>query len=473
MHASSSPIGYTPAHFVRDYTHRIDLSDGDCLVFNLITGLGWQGPSAREHKGTAAVEARRGDEPAGAVLARMESEFSKVSHPVSFQLIPTYGCNFKCAYCYEGSLTSEQYQWSDSDIDHVVAACRRLVEPSGTSLADSRFTVLGGEVIRASTFAGVHRLVERLAAAGGTHFEAVTNGYELAEHAERMQALGINHVQITVDGPQKIHDKRRPIRVLRGSSFERILAGVSRCLGLGMTVNLRVNIDQRNIPSLGKLVAEFDAQGWLDHPRFHAYLAPLERDFSGKTRFATEDEMARMLADLAAEEPRILRLNWGLHGLRFLYYLRAGRRPQPVMRYCGATRGDYTLDARNGVYTCWFGAGQGDFKVAEISDIAAGKPLHALEQQRLDRWRSRGVTAVQPCGSCKWALVCGGGCAFKAQAKTGDMMNPNCAPFASIYAAVGRLIYETPSPLRHDRPRHEPASAPAPRRALPGQEARR
>nr|MCH9680501.1 SPASM domain-containing protein [Deltaproteobacteria bacterium] len=208
----------------------------------------------------------------------------------------------------------------------------------------------------------------------------------------------------------------------------------------------------RNIRSLKALVATFDEQGWLDHPQFHGYLAPLERDFSGKTRFVTEDEMARMLAEETAREPRLLRLHWGLHGLKFLYALRSGERPQPVLRYCGATTGDYTLDARNGVYACWFGAGQGDFKVAEIADIAAGKPLPTLGQQRLARWRSRGVAAMDHCGTCKWALVCGGGCAFKAQAKTADMMNANCAPFESIYAAVGRVIYETPPALRHDPP---------------------
>jgi sulfatase maturation enzyme AslB (radical SAM superfamily) len=53
------------------------------------------------------------------------------------------------------------------------------------------------------------------------------------------------------------------------------------------------------------------------------------------------------------------------------------------------------------------------------------------------------VATVEPCGTCKWALVCGGGCTFKAVTKTGDVMSPNCAPFEGIYAAAGRLVYET------------------------------
>jgi uncharacterized protein len=452
MDATSALIGYTPARLVRDYTHRIDLSEGHCLVFNMLTGLGWRGASADAVTAEAAVESHRGDEIAASVLAWMESEFSRTSQPVAFQLIPTYGCNFSCAYCYEGSLTSEQRQWNDADIANVVAACQRLVEASGTAFSEAKFTVLGGEVIRASTFAGVDALVRRLREVGGQRFEAVTNGYELADHAERMRDLGITHVQVTMDGPKEMHDKRRPIRLLKGSSFEQILEGVDRCLGLGMRVSLRINIDQRNIPALGKLVATFDARGWLDHPRFWGYLAPLERDFSGKMRFVSEDEMARMLFDEVGREPRLLRLHWALHGLEFIYALRSGEQPQIAMRYCGATRGDYTLDARNGVYACWFGAGQDEFRVGEISDVAAGKPLDGEGQRRLERWRKRGIMSVEPCGTCKWALVCGGGCAFKAKAKTGSMMSPNCAPFASIYAAIGRLIFETPPELRHDGP---------------------
>nr|MCH9682749.1 radical SAM protein [Deltaproteobacteria bacterium] len=234
MQTSSTPVGYTAAHVVRDYTHRIELSDGESLIFNLLTGLGWRGPSNDDQGAVTAVEARRGDEPASAVLEQMESDFSKSSRPVAFQLIPTYGCNFKCSYCYEGSLTSEQRQWDETDVANVVAACQRLVKESGCPFSEAKFTVLGGEVIRASTFAGVEALVKGLRDAGGQRFEAVTNGYELADHAERMQKLGITVVQVTVDGPQKIHDKRRPIRVFRGSSFERILEGVGRCLDLGI-----------------------------------------------------------------------------------------------------------------------------------------------------------------------------------------------------------------------------------------------
>ncbi len=442
MQPSPHPHGYSPASFVRDYTHRVGLRDGEDLIFNLLTGLGWRGRTTEEALARAAVEQHHGDRLARPVLEHMEAEYRKLAHPVSFQLIPTYGCNFSCAYCYEGSLTTEQRQWTDADIAGVVTACERLVQQAGTPFAESRFTVLGGEVIREQTFAGVEKLVAALARAGARHFEAITNGFELAEHAPRLKDLGIDTVQVTVDGPQRIHDKRRPVRLLKTSSFERILEGVDRCLELGIHINLRINIDQRNIPHLGRLIASFDERGWLDHPRFHGYLAPLERDFSGKMHFVGEDEMARMLVEVAKQEPLLLRFRWALHGLDYLYALGRGVTPKVHMRYCGATSGDYMLDARNGVYACWFGAGQEEFKIAEITAVAAGAPLQAEGKRRLEQWRGRGITAIEPCGTCKWALVCGGGCTFKAVTKTGQVMSPNCAPFEGIYAAAGQLIYE-------------------------------
>ncbi|MCR9161123.1 MAG: SPASM domain-containing protein [Nannocystaceae bacterium] len=218
-----------------------------------------------------------------------------------------------------------------------------------------------------------------------------------------------------------------------------------------MTVYLRINIDQRNIRALRDLSRDFERRGWFENPRFHPYLAPLERDFSGKMRFAAEHEMAQMVAEAADEEPLIHRFYWGFHGLSFLYALRAGRAPEPVMRYCGATTGDYVLDARGHVHACWFGAGQDAFELGDISQVAAGLPFDARGRKRVARWRSRGVTRVEPCSTCKWALVCGGGCAFKSRAKTGDMMQPNCAPFTEIFDAVGKAVLEAPPEHWHDR----------------------
>lgn len=465
MTTATTPFGYSPAHTVSDYTHSISLDGDRTLLFNLLTGLGWEGAVKHRDRAISIVEKGRGTENATDELDRLEENFRSSRRAISFQLIPTYGCNFKCAYCYEGSLTSEQRQWDDQDIQNVVATCKRLAERAGQKLSDCKFTVLGGEVIRESTFAGVRTLVAELRKKGARRFEAITNGYELADHAEQMAEIGITRLQVTIDGPQKMHDKRRPIRVFRGSSFDRITDGVTKCLELGMFVALRINIDQRNIPTLPKLVAHFDEHGWLNHPCFYPYLAALESDYSGKMHFVPESEMAEMVVEAAKIEPRLLLVKWAFHGLDFIYALRAGTQPTPIMRYCGATTQDFTLDARDGVYPCWFGAGQDEFKVGTISDIAAGKPLTPSGAKRLESWRSRGVRNVNHCATCKWALVCGGGCTFKAKTKTDDMMQPNCAPFASIYEIAGSVIYETPRDLRGElrgdaTPRIEMEAAP-------------
>lgn len=440
---SPTPYGYAPARVVRDYTHHIELSEERVLVFNLLTGLGWKGPRHELVAGATRVEQGRGDVSAERILDALEAQYQQLAHPVSFQLIPTYGCNFSCAYCYEGSLTSGQKVWDRGEVSAVADAVARLMRGSPTPIADAMFTVLGGEVIREGMFEPVEWLVEALRGIGARRFEAITNGYELAAHVPAMKRLGIGQVQITVDGPQRIHDKRRPVRgESRASSFERILAGVAACLEAGMAVNLRVNVDQRNIPHLGELADTFAAQGWFDAPRFLGYLAPLERDHAGRMHFVPEDEMARMLVDVARESPAVLRFRWDLHGLDYVYALRDGRPPSMKMRYCGATRADYMLDARGAVYSCWFGAGREAFKIADIQAIAAGADVPLDGARRLHRWRQRGPVNMPSCRTCKWALVCGGGCSFKAAVKTGDMEAPNCAPFEQIYAAAGRVIYE-------------------------------
>lgn len=84
----------------------------------------------------------------------------------------------------------------------------------------------GGEPLL--RFAQLRRLSERFLALDFRRYSAslITNGYLLdADKAALLDELAIREVQITLDGPEEVHDRRRTL-VSGGGTFRRILENI-------------------------------------------------------------------------------------------------------------------------------------------------------------------------------------------------------------------------------------------------------
>ena len=76
----------------------------------------------------------------------------------------------------------------------------------------------------------------------------ITNGYLLTpDKIEQFEELGIRQIQITLDGPEEIHNKRRPLKNGKGS-FNQILRNIDYLFSVNekIFVTIRVNIDRSN-----------------------------------------------------------------------------------------------------------------------------------------------------------------------------------------------------------------------------------
>lgn len=92
----------------------------------------------------------------------------------------------------------------------------------------------------------------------------ITNGYLLdADKIEQLNQLRINAIQITLDGPEEVHDTRR----LLGSgrpTFRRIIENVRTLMNSSYKgfCSIRVNINKTNIRSFlglrSQLLEEFE-----------------------------------------------------------------------------------------------------------------------------------------------------------------------------------------------------------------------
>jgi uncharacterized protein len=73
--------------------------------------------------------------------------------------------------------------------------------------------------------------------------------------------------------------------------------------------------------------------------------------------------------------------------------------------FCGSQIGVYLFDPLYKIYPCWDVVGE---KKYIIGDFRSGEIKWDIPQR--SKWNSSDVTSVKKCSTCKFALLCGGGC---------------------------------------------------------------
>jgi len=371
------------------------------------------------------------DEALAFTRLRERSRRIEQAESVLFAVCPTYACFFRCGYCYEGALTAQPHA-SDVGADHVVAgmaALRAWLEREMKVEGTPRVTFLGGEPLQESLRDLVIGCVREVAARGW-RFRIITNGYLLSAFVDDLLgcADALDAIQVTLDGPPPVHDRRRQL-VGGAGTFERIADNVGLALDAGLPVSLRTNVDADNVDRLPDLGRAIRARGWLEHRRFHAHLAP------------TEDSTCRGLRDVLREDRLLAR--WlplresKEHGPDVSMFddaalfqvtaaleatLRRSRRAVlPRFSYCAATKARSFVFGPDGrIYQCLRGVGD------ERTAVGTYFPDLAMDRARVDRWLSRDVAAIQ-CPRCaSVATLAGGGCALESIHREGDLGRCSC-----------------------------------------------
>ena len=218
--------------------------------------------------------------------------------------VPDYACNFGCSYCYQ-----DEYAWPDIILNKdVIDAFYNFI--------DDRFknrrkyiTLFGGEPLLPggqrkkliSYF--VQRSVEKQ-----IDLAVVTNGYLLAEYLPVFKDARIREIQVTLDGTEEVHNKRRPLR--NGSpTFRQIVNGIDISLREGLPVNLRVVVDKQNIDNLPELARFAIDKGWTANPLFKTQLGrnyELHHCQAGSQKLFSRVTLYEQLYELIRTYPHIL-----------------------------------------------------------------------------------------------------------------------------------------------------------------------
>ena len=379
-------------------------------------------------------------------LGERVHRFSRKHAPAGFLFVPTYSCNLRCPYCYEKNLRKRGPEWFGRVMDRDTADAAFAAMAALDTLPRKRksLSFYGGEPFQEKTRDAVAYIFEKAREKGFTLFSAITNGVDLNHFLDLLGPDGkVNFLQITVDGPPEIHNKRRFLA--DGSpTFDRICGNIDKALETGVTISVRINVDRKNADGIARLKAYFASRGWDQRENFRAYCSPVHGsidDCKGDvpTHFKGHMDMQRSIPfDESVRDATVeVRSITKSVSRSLLSHMRLKGLPRWKTGFCGSNLAMHLLDPHGDIYPCWETVGHLEHRIGRY-----GTGYVEIYKQEAEKWHDRSVVRIQGCRSCRYLFFCGGGCEAFALQKTGRLDRPNCNDFPEVFEKAARIAYE-------------------------------
>lgn len=344
---------------------------------------------------------------------------------ISLIIAPTLRCNFMCPYCYVDRNASRMRP----EVRDRVARFfdRKLVEGTQASVCWT-----GGDPSLALDV--VEDLTARFIAACEAkqvryHSVGISNGYRLdGEMVATLKRCRVSALQVSLDGAQPFHDSTRALANGR-PTYVRILDNVLAASD-EITINLRINLDTKNVGSLPELLDDLGRRGlagkvglYFAHVEaLNDQSAPYRASCLSRERYA--DDESRFLA---------MALDRGFH-------IAGGALNNVRGCYCGAnTLNHFVVDPAGQLLKCYEDLGSADrHGIGRIDE--EGEEVITLPRNQLG-WLSWDPFEHEECLACKVLPLCMGGCSYQ-MVRNGLGIGPGCLKLRYNLEDIVRLYGE-------------------------------
>lgn len=175
-------------------------------------------------------------------------------HDFLIQYHLTERCNLRCRHCYQTGGRSDEMSLPEAKelVSEVAEMIENWSEAYGMTFSPS-FNITGGEpFLRKDLFEILDEITGR-----GFDVYLLTNGILInKEKAYRLKAAGVKGVQVSIEGPEAVHE------AIRGKgSFSASLKGVGHLLEAGMNVTLNTTLSEMNAKRFMEMVELSSAVG--------------------------------------------------------------------------------------------------------------------------------------------------------------------------------------------------------------------
>jgi uncharacterized protein len=359
--------------------------------------------------------------------------------PLVFILIPTYNCNLNCTYCFEGK-EKKSGLISDAVLDRMLKTMSEIVQENPTH-SRPQVMLFGGEPLLKSK--KQEKVVEKIlneCKEKGYYLRILTNGVNLKYYSKMIKKYSPDALQISLDGPKEIHDKRRVFSDGRGS-FDKIVEGIDEIIGSKTKVYIRINVDTENIDYLPELADFIIEKKWHKKEGTVIYSSAVT-DFSctGYSKNTIPKELLlKKILDMTKKYEQLKILNFetwtDLWNILYPIIFKKSFPFSPTFNHCGAYDNNFSFDLNGNIYTCGAYSGRKDFQ------IGCFYPKIIYDKKEFNKWRNRNILNIEKCSKCKYSLLCGGGCSARALFLNKDFYNPACEPIQEMLQIAFEYYY--------------------------------
>lgn len=330
---------------------------------------------------------------------------------LSLTICPTLACNFDCSYCFESS-QHDTTVMNEETIENLLTFIKKK-----SGAGNIHIDWYGGEPTLA--FDTIELISNKMLATGMKLHDAqmTTNGFLLdIKKIKALNDLKINSVQITLDGPKTVHDRRRKLHDGK-PTFERVLANIDLLMNSSYKgkCDIRINIDKSN------------------RECFPALREKLMKRYKGK-------KVTVYPARVKGEKPLTLNTSeWAEYclGLYEKYGIITKYMLYPKSNDTGSCIAHFTNSFVSGpsgeLYKCWEDVGVSEKTIGNVNsnEPLSNHELPALYTVGTDQY------ANEECRKCSFLPICRNACPRKQLLKT-----ETCTHFKRYIAQCMESTYD-------------------------------
>lgn len=365
------------------------------------------------------------------------------SDEACFVIFPTYDCNLRCPYCYEGTEKAAAFM-DEITIQNTIDFIKRA-----TLENQSKAVVLGfygGEpLLYPDICLKIAKPVSEWAKENNIVYFATltTNGTLLTEETAQLLLPLLASVHITLDGSKDTHNKLRVYPDRKGSYTE-VMDAVTLMRDYPHHLTLRIHVNLRDETYKGiEVLDELEEKGFKGRPNLHIYFKQLEPPDVCLSVSYNEDYLKKKERELN-EYPKLWKKaqekGWGQH-MSVEPGSEHGILSFNTVSCDHLKRAHYVVDPVGDVYMCPMSVG---LKQHSIGTLKEGGVLE--HNPAFYTLITRDPVQLEECGECSYLPICSGGCPISAWGETHDYLIPFCGAVKKLKRAAIK------SHLRHTYP---------------------
>lgn len=314
---------------------------------------------------------------------------------MSVTIAPTMDCNLACKYCFEErkpGIISKRIQ----------EAFLKYLDNNLSNGSLLEINWYGGEPLLA--IEAIEKMVERITELTNKkgcslRQNMISNGFLInKEVADRLRRIGIETIQVTLDGPKEIHDARRVLKDGKTGSFDRILHGLKTAISVGLNVVIRINIDKTNYSKIHDFLLCLKQNEIKKVKIAYGHVLPYTSACEG---YGENCFTKKEYADYVLEIQNMM-LQEEFKNESVIY-------PTPKLTYCSACNvNSFLMDVDGDMYKCWCDVGNKHEVFANIEEY--DNIQNEEQNENFLKWINKTPFEDVECKKCKLLPICMGGC---------------------------------------------------------------